>query len=164
MSLWFFLQFLFPQSVFALFSFSSTATLGLSLSLACLLGCSPAGHQALLHSSPAPWRGQETELSCLSWLLHQGNGRDCCRRQPWAENGAPVSLFLLESLCSAVHSGTAHPTQIAHDRAISLQGGPHHTSWGPRPASVICVLKCDTWQASCLQKAWQIFNYVRTFQ
>lgn len=64
------------------FHFSSTPTLGLSLFLACLLGCSPAGHQALLHSSPTPCRGQEPELSCLSWIFHQDNGRSCCRRQP----------------------------------------------------------------------------------
>lgn len=36
--IFFFLLFLFPQSGFALFCFSSTHTMGLSLSLACLLG------------------------------------------------------------------------------------------------------------------------------
>lgn len=42
------------------------------------ISCLFAGlaHQALLHSSPTPCRGTETELSCLSWILHQGNAAE----------------------------------------------------------------------------------------
>lgn len=52
---------------------------------------------------------RETELSCFSRVFHQCKGRDRCKRQPRLESHAPVSRFLLESLCSAVHSGASQP-------------------------------------------------------
>lgn len=65
---------------------------------------------ALLHSGEdASSAARQTELSCLPWVFHRGHGRDWRKRQPGPENHGPVSQFVLESLCSAVHSGMSQP-------------------------------------------------------
>lgn len=126
--------------------------------VAFLLATTPC-YKALLHS------GEDKRLSSAAFpVTPSGQWEGLLQKEALTRKSCPCQSVPIRE--PGLSSALRHSSPNTNNTWQSHQPprGTPALQLGPRPRSVICVLQCDTWEASCLQKVWQIFNNVRTFQ